>query len=276
MVYMNDLEGKITKINLSNSTENSAELYEQTTLFKLNSSIDNGRYNYFSMDATIGKDSQAFWLYGGTGDFQRVNDVEGSTDNILYGIKDHDYPYFKSNKKVPRQDTDGWKTVAVQNINLAHDVDDPDICVNTTLDDTGELCPVASDDGWVVHLDDLANNKYRKLTGTPTVFKGRVYFPIYKPPDGGNRCSLGTAYICSADDECGTNKSFELAEAEGTTDDEDPCYFVRAGILSELVVFGDTLYGNVAGPSDTEETLVSILAGSGEVSSYRKSWRHNY
>ncbi|SVB26010.1 uncharacterized protein METZ01_LOCUS178864, partial [marine metagenome] len=251
-------------------------LYEQTTLFKLNSSTDNGRYNYFSLDATIGKDSKAFWLFGGTGDFQRVNDVDGPMDNILYGIKDHDYPYFKSNLKVPRQDSDGWKTLAVQNINLAHDVDDPNICVDTTLDETGELCPVASDDGWVVHLDDLANNKYRKLTGTPTVFKGRVYFPIYKPPDGGNRCSLGTAYICSADDECGTNKSSELAEAEGATDDEDPCYFVRAGILSELVVFGDTLYGNVAGPSDTEETLVSILAGSGEVSSYRKSWRQNY
>ena len=151
-----------------------------------------------------------------------------------------------------------------------------ELYMDTTLDDTGELCPVASDDGWVVHLDDLANNKYKKLTGTPTVFKGRVYFPIYKPPDGGNRCSLGNAYICSADDECGTNKSSELAEAEEIVDDEDPCYFVRAGILSELVVFGDTLYGNVAGPSDTEETLVSILAGSGEVSSYRKSWRQNY
>jgi len=276
MVYVNDLEGKITKINLTNSIKNGAELYEQTTLFKLNSSTDNGRYSYFSLDATIGKDSKAFWLFGGTGDFQRVNDVEGLTDNILYGIKDHDYPYFKSNLKVPRQDTDGWKTVAVQNINLAHDVDDPSICVDTTLDETGELCPVASDDGWVIHLDDLANNKYRKLTGTPTVFKGRVYFPIYKPPDGGNRCSLGNAYICSADDECGTNKSSELPEAEGVTDDKDPCYFVRAGILSELVVFGDTLYGNVAGPSDTEETLVSILAGSGEVSSYRKSWRQNY
>ena len=276
MIYVNDLEGKITKFNLTNSTKNGAELYEQTTLFKLNSSTDNGRYSYFSLDATIGRDSKAFWLFGGTGDFQRVNDVEGPTDNILYGIKDHDYPYFKSNQKVPRQDSEGWKTIAVQNINLAHDVDDPNICVDTTFDDDGSLCPVASDDGWVVHLDDLANNKYKKLTGTPTVFKGRVYFPIYKPPDGGNRCSLGNAYICSADDECGTNKSSELAEVEETLDDEDPCYFVRAGILSELVVFGDTLYGNVAGPSDTEETLVSILAGSGEVSAYRKSWRQNY
>jgi type IV pilus assembly protein PilY1 len=56
----------------------------------------------------------------------------------------------------------------------------------------------------------------------------------------------------------------------------DDCYFVRRGILSELVIFGDTLYGNVAGPSATEETLVTVLAGAGEVTTYRRSWRENY
>ncbi len=236
----------------------------------------NSRYSYFSLDASIGKDSKAFWLFGGTGNFQRVNDVEGGSDNILYGIKDHDFPYFKSSITIPREDTDGWKALAVQNVNAAHDVDDPNICIDTTSDATGDLCPKPSEDGWVFHLDNLTNNKYRKLTGTPRVFKGRVYFPIYKPPDGGNRCALGTAYICSADDECGTNKSVELYDAEETTPDADPCYRVREGILSELVVFGDTLYGNVAGPSDTEDTLVSVLAGSGEISTFRKSWRQNY
>ena len=275
MVYINDLEGKITKINLTNSTKNGASLYEQTTLFKLNSSTDNSRYSYFSLDASLGRDSKEFWLYGGTGNFQRVNSVEGDSDNILYGIKDRDFPYFKSSIPIPREDVSGWKPIAVQNINAAHDVDDPSICIDTTLDATGELCPVASDDGWVVHLDELANNKHKKLTGSPRVFKGRVYFPIYKPPDGGNRCALGTAYICSADDECGTNKSGELAATEATTDDEDPCYLVRPGILSELVVFGDTLYGNVAGPSETEDTLVTILAGAGEGNVFRKSWRQN-
>ena len=36
MVYVNDLEGKITKINLTSSEENGADLFDQTTLFKLN------------------------------------------------------------------------------------------------------------------------------------------------------------------------------------------------------------------------------------------------
>ena len=137
------------------------------------------------------------------------------------------------------------------------------------------MCPKPSEDGWVFHLDDLTNNKHRKLTGTPRVFKGRVYFPIYKPPDGGNRCALGTAYLCSADDECGTNKSAELYDAEETTPDADPCYRVREGILSELVIFGDQLYANVAGPKEDADTLYSILSAPGEVRANRSGWRES-
>ena len=54
------------------------------------------------------------------------------------------------------------------------------------------------------------------------------------------------------------------------------CHYVRRGILSKLVIFGDKLYGNIAGPSATEETLVQILAGYGEAAYYRRSWRENY
>ena len=57
-------------------------------------------------------------------------------------------------------------------------------------------------------------------------------------------------------------------------DGEDPCFAVGPGILSELVVFGGTLYGNVAGPSDTEDTLVTILAGKGDlIRNSKPSWR---
>ena len=53
LVYINDLEGKITKINLTTQTENGAEIFDQTTLFNLNSTIDNARYSYFAMDAGL-------------------------------------------------------------------------------------------------------------------------------------------------------------------------------------------------------------------------------
>jgi len=274
MVYVNDLEGKITKINLTNSKENNSELYDQTTLFKLNASTDNGRYSYFSLDATIGLQSNQFFLFGGTGNFERINETKGPIDNIVYGIKDKDFPYFNftNDVDIPRQDNDSWITSAAEGTEKANHIDNVDYCKDTTSDTTGANCPSPTDEAWVFHLDNS-----EKVSGPPTVYKGNVYVPIYKPPDSGNKCSLGNAYICSADDECGTNNSSELAENEGTTiAADDECYFVRQGILSELVIFGETLYGNVAGPTATEDTLVSILSGKGDVNAFRRSWRHSF
>ena len=49
--------------------------------------------------------------------------------------------------------------------------------------------------------------------------------------------------------------------------------FIRQGILSEIVVFGDQLFANVAGPSTDEETLYQTYAIAGEVSSTTSNWR---
>jgi len=283
MVYFNDLEGKITKINLTNQTKNDANLYDQTTLFNLNATVENGRYSYHSMDATIGKNTNDFWLFGGTGNYERIGDGSMGMDNILYGVKDKDYPYFKHLNEVivPVATADSFATIVAQGAEAANNIDDANVCVDTTTDYTGSLCPGPSHQAWVIHLDkqddksaDKTINRYRKLSATPTVYKGKVYYPIYQPAIGSNKCNLGKAYICLADDECGTNNSSGLANNK--IPEGDDCYFVRRGILSELVIFGDTLYGNVAGPSATEETLVTIDAADGEVITYRRSWRENY
>ena len=95
MVYVNDREGKITKINLTDSTENDAKFFDQTTLFRLNATSTNRRYTFFSMDAGIGVSTKDFWLFGGTGDFNQLGDKGEFMDNILYGVRDKDYPFFK-------------------------------------------------------------------------------------------------------------------------------------------------------------------------------------
>ena len=46
MVYVNDRESKITKINLTDSTRNGAQLFDQTTLFKLNATRENHRFSF--------------------------------------------------------------------------------------------------------------------------------------------------------------------------------------------------------------------------------------
>ncbi|SVC80224.1 uncharacterized protein METZ01_LOCUS333078, partial [marine metagenome] len=53
--------------------------------------------------------------------------------------------------------------------------------------------------------------------------------------------------------------------------------FIREVTMGkELVVFGESLFANIAGPADTEKTLVKVGAAPGEIDTYRNSWRQNY
>ena len=52
---------------------------------------------------------------------------------------------------------------------------------------------------------------------------------------------------------------------------------MQPGILSKLVVFGETLFANITTSSDDQkDTLVSILSGDSEIFSQRGAWRENY
>ena len=312
LVYINDLEGKITKINLSNNTKGYNEtgqlepgvtkLYDQTTLFRLNASEANARYSYFGMDAGLGLDDGGFWLFGSTGNFTDLGGREAGMDNILYGVQDKHYPFWKhlNSTTVPAAVVDASADPIQINpefLKAAHKgANDADIhvgnamtCENVTGNGENENCPISSSaDAWVVHLEKQkgAGNSttyssprtFRKASASPTLFKGKVYFPIYQPPVGVNRCNQGHAFICATDDECGTNNSEQLGlpvpeGVDASNPTVNACAYVREGVLSELVIFSDKLFANVAGPSDDESTLFSILSIPGDVISNRGGWR---
>jgi len=314
LVYINDLEGKITKINLSNNTKGFTstisgglqpgvtKLFDQTTLFNLNASEENGRYSYFSMDAGLGLSDGGFWLFGSTGNFTDLGSRADGLDNILYGVQDIHYPYWKhlngvtipsavtTPGAVPLEINGDFIKLANKGANDADNISDTTICTNTSGDRTGVNCPLPSGArAWVAHLEkDSSGNftyprTYRKASASPTLFKGQVYYPIYQPPPNTNKCDQGNAFICAADDECGTNTSARLTELQFTPVDDDgnpidnplevACGFVRKGVLSELVVFGDKLFANVAGPTDDESTLFSILSIPGEIITNKGGWR---
>ena len=265
LVYLNDLEGKITKFNLTNmktdGAGNDVNLYDSTTIFDAGTNRDNGRYMFHSMDASIGRDTKRLWLYAGTGDYEDVNHVdkpeEPKMDNLLLGIKDKAFPYYRN----------------VGNSGVT-DVSELDECKNTTTNSSVVSgCPDSSDLGWRIHLSQ-GHNYNEKVTAEPTVYKGNVYFPIYRP-NTEDVCDLGAAFICSADDECGTNISDELG-ANPADYSDSKCHYVGRGILSEIVVFADTLFANIAGLSEANTTLVIKKAAEGEADSYRRSWRENY
>ncbi len=315
LVYINDLEGKITKLNLSNNTKGFDDsgalvtgvtsLYDQTTLFRLNASEDNARYSFFGMDAGIGVSDGGFWLFGSTGNFTDLGNRQDGLDNILFGVQDLHYPYWKhlNGVKIPKAVTSpGILPLKINGdfLKKAHKgandtknhvgtaFNKSDTCENVTGDDTGTKCPLP--DGkhaWVIHLEKgsdtqnappLEPRTYRKASASPTLFKGIVYYPVYQPPDSGNPCDQGHAFICAADDECGTNDSAELGltipEGENITNHtQNSCAYVSKGVLSELVVYAGQLYANVAGPSDDADTLFQTFYITGEVITNKGGWR---
>ena len=167
LVYATDLEGKITKINLTDQ----GTLYQTTTLFNAQSTSDNGRYIYTRPEATINNDSN-LWLYFGTGNTQKLQEQSTSVQNRVYGIKDVNFPNFVSLSSPG--DVSQCKTA-------------PD-------------CPGGTDLGWYVNLPN-----YQKLSAEPTVDRDRVYFPIYEPNSSSNKCNTGIAYLTGYDTKCGNS-----------------------------------------------------------------------
>ena len=87
LVYINDYEGKVTKINLTSmktgDDDNSIAIFDSTQIF--DAQVDqselstNARYMYHSMDIAIGRDSNKVWLYMGTGDYEDPNMIPDET-----------------------------------------------------------------------------------------------------------------------------------------------------------------------------------------------------
>ena len=258
LVYINDLEGKVTKINLTSMTHASDSdetapttiaLYDSTQIFDSQTNVTNARYMYHSMDIAVGRDTKKVWLYMGTGDYEDPNNTEPGIDNLLLGIKD------------PMRN---WR---YKDMNSPRNLDQCKLIGSNTTD-----CPDSSDAGWKVHLPNL-----QKVTAEPTIFQGNVYFPIYEP-NVDNPCSVGAAFICGADDECGTNNSGQIGSGTGNPADfaDRDCHFAGFGILSEIVVFAGKLFANIAGLSEGKTTLVVKMAAPGEADSYRRSWKENF
>ena len=265
LVYTNDLEGKITKINLTDLVEPGLKIYDHYTLFDTKSTESDGRYMYHSMEAAIGKDTKNLWLFAGTGDFENLTDTGALTSNVLLGIADDAFPEMKVPLDVQAFNSGLSKVPPT--------IDDIKNCLDTTKNKTSEKCPkkmgagIASKRGWVIHLDD-----YKKVTASPTIAGGMAYFPIFTPPKGADKCKNGAASICAVDDECGTNYSSTL----GKHVKSDECLYVGEGILSKIVTFGGKLYANIAGKADDGSDLINKDAIGMEVDITRGTWKESF
>ena len=253
MIYATDLEGKVTKINLTENfimdTDQNSSSYNsiirtvasdkpihQTTLFTAESTSANGRYIYTRPEVTINNDNN-LWLYFGTGNTQKLQEQSSQVKNRLYGIKDVNFPNFVK-------------------VNPTGDV---------SMCRTSPTCPTGTDLGWYVDLQ-----KAQKLTAEPTVDKDRVYFPIYEPSPANNKCGIGSAILMAYDTKCG-NSVLNVNMGKG--------------VLSKVVKQGDNLYIGLAGEANkniagftSKDNLITgkskAKAASGAVQ--LESWKENY
>ncbi len=223
MVYATDLEGKLTKVNLTENfslicpegktcnkdTDKVIKNISATTLFSAESTSENGRYIYTRPEVTINKDN-ILWLYFGTGNTQKLHEQSNKIQNRAYGIKDKDFPNF---------------------VKIQTDEEEEKYKYKNTISKckTAPTCPGTTDLGWYANLP-----KAQKLTAEPTVDKDRVYFPIYEPTTSTNVCNTGKAILTAYNITCGDSVSYHL----GT------------GVLSKVVVEGDNLYIGIAGEVD--------------------------
>ena len=114
------------------------------------------------------------------------------------------------------------------------------------------------------------------MSNEPTLNVGNVLFPVYQPTLSANLCNIGSAFICEADDECGTNiTSTSIGLGNTKTDNALGCRYVGQGILSKIVVSGGRIFANVAGAKEGEESLINIKAGRINTEIIRRSWREN-
>jgi type IV pilus assembly protein PilY1 len=253
MIYATDLEGKVTKINLTENfvidTDQNSSTYNsivrpvasdkevhQTTLFTAEATSANGRYIYTRPEVTINNDNN-LWLYFGTGNTQKLQAQSSQVKNRLYGIKDKNFPNFV-------------KVSQTGNVSMCK---------------TAPVCPGGTDLGWYVDLQ-----KSQKLTAEPTVDKDRVYFPIYEPSPANNKCATGSAILMAFDTKCG-NSVLNVNMGKG--------------VLSKVVKQGDNLYIGLAGEANknitgftSKDNLITgkskAKAASGAVQ--LESWKENY
>ena len=83
MIYNKDITSNDNKINLSNMDDvrvlsgspKPIFFQDKTTLFSANSTAENNRYMYHSMEAVIGATTENLWLFAGTGDYLNLNDA---------------------------------------------------------------------------------------------------------------------------------------------------------------------------------------------------------
>ena len=242
MVYGADLEGKMWKLNLTNKET----LYEITSSFNAEATLDNDRSVFFQVTPSMGSDNK-LWNFYGTGNQQRLQTLSSSINNRIFGIKDSKFPVYET--------VNGLNTTAQSSLK--------------NMSTPGGTCPTTNDLGWYVNL-----GSNERITGKLALFNETIYATKYKPNQGAI-CSPGTAYLDELSMGCGkVNRTTNLGEgiATGAVIFKNKIYVGISGSGS-----GDLKddQGNVVGKKVNNIIVINPAAGNtvGGGNITQESWR---
>ena len=242
MVYGADLEGKMWKLNLTNKET----LYDITSTFNAEASLDNDRSVFFQVTPSIASDNK-LWNFYGTGNQQRLQTLSSSINNRIFGIKDSKFPVYEA--------VNGLTTTAQSSLK--------------NMSTPGGTCPTTNDLGWYVNL-----GSNERITGKLALFNETIYATKYKPNQGAI-CSPGTAYLDELSMGCGkVNRTTNLGEgiATGAVIFKNKIYVGISGAGSSDV---KDEQGKVVGKKVNNIIVINPAAGNtvGGGNITQESWR---
>ena len=242
MVYGADLEGKMWKLNLTNKET----LYDITSTFNAEASLDNDRSVFFQVTPSIASDNK-LWNFYGTGNQQRLQTLSSSINNRIFGIKDSKFPVYEA--------VNGLTTTAQSSLK--------------NMSTPGGTCPTSNDLGWYVNL-----GSNERITGKLALFNETIYATKYKPNQGAI-CSPGTAYLDELSMGCGkVNRTTNLGEgiATGAVIFKNKIYVGISGAGSSDV---KDEQGKVVGKKVNNIIVINPAAGNtvGGGNITQESWR---
>ena len=242
MVYGADLEGKMWKLNLTNKET----LYDITSTFNAEASLDNDRSVFFQVTPSIASDNK-LWNFYGTGNQQRLQTLSSSINNRIFGIKDSKFPVYEA--------VNGLTTTAQSSLK--------------NMSTPGGTCPTSNDLGWYVNL-----GSNERITGKLALFNETIYATKYKPNQGAI-CSPGTAYLAELSMGCGkVNRTTNLGEgiATGAVIFKNKIYVGISGAGSSDV---KDEQGKVVGKKVNNIIVINPAAGNtvGGGNITQESWR---
>ena len=166
-LYFTDIEGKLSKINLTNA----GQLHGITELFDGKGNLVNQRAATFPVTASSDANGKV-WLYFGTGNQDKLQLSLSTIQNRVFGIKDKKFPIFSP---APKSTSGSLK-------NVTH---------------KGSVCPTEQDLGWYTNLD-----RDEKSVGKLVIHNGVLFAPNYTP-DIAQQCYPGTSRLFELDYGCG-------------------------------------------------------------------------